>query len=72
MVNSLTMEREHVVGNVLDEVADLKRRLERLEAMAIQGQIGPYTAGAPSAAGYVTIVIYVDGAPTTYKLLAAT
>ncbi len=72
MVNSLTMEREHVVGNVLNEVAELKRRLERLEAMAVQGQIGPYTAGAPGATGYVTVVIYVNGTPTAYKLLAAT
>lgn len=68
----LMIDREHVVGNVLDEVADLKRRLERLEATAIQGQVGPYTAGAPSATGYVLLTIYVDGTPTEYKLLAAT
>ncbi len=68
----LMMEREHVVGNVLDEVADLKRRLERLEATAVQGQIGPYTAGAPSTTGYVLLTIYVNGTPTAYKLAAGT
>jgi hypothetical protein len=66
------MQREHVVGNVLDEVAELKRRLERLEAMAVMGQVGPYTATAPNATGYITLVIYVNGTPTTYKLIAAT
>jgi hypothetical protein len=68
----MMMQREHVVGNVLDEVADLKRRLERLEAMAVIGQLGPYTASAPAATGYLVAVVYVNGMAITYKLLAAT
>ncbi len=66
------MQREHVVGNVLDEVAELKRRLDLLETTAMQGQIGPYTTTAPAETGYITLTIYVDGTATTYKLLAAT
>jgi len=65
------LERDHVVGNVLDEVAALRARVDELEKRAMIGQIGPYTTTAPAAAGYVTLIIYVNGTATTYKLLAA-
>jgi hypothetical protein len=67
------LERDHLVNNLLDQIAELKLRLEALERSALRGTIGPYVEEAQMAAtGYVVLVIHESGITTEYRLLAAT
>jgi hypothetical protein len=63
------LERDHYVRNLIDRIDDLERRLEELERSTPHVVIGPYTAGAPTADGYVLLTLYVSGVATNYRVL---
>ncbi len=48
----------------------LRARVEQLERDMPRCQIGPYKSTAPAATGAVDLVLWVNGLPVTYRLLA--
>jgi hypothetical protein len=62
------MQRKHVVGNVLDRVVEMERRLAALERGVIMATLEGYTTGAPTADGYLLLTLNENGVRVQYRV----
>jgi hypothetical protein len=66
------LDRDHINNNLLDQVAELQRRLDGLERSALRGTIGPYEPDETTTiTGYLNLLIHEEGIPTPYRLAIA-
>jgi hypothetical protein len=67
-----SLSRDHVSDNLLDQLDELRRRLDGLERSALRGIIGPYVPDdTTTITGYLNLTIHEEGVPSPYRLAIA-
>jgi hypothetical protein len=66
------LDRDHHNNNLLDQLDELRRRLDGLERSALRGTIGPYVPDETiTLTGYMNLLIHEAGVPVEYRLAVA-